>query len=343
MHIVVLCGGLCPERDVSISSGRQIAAGLIEQGHHVLLMDLFFGHPAPFQDPLTVFDGSLEHVPNTIGKTAPNLQAVRAMRAGDDDALIGSNVLPLCKAADLVFMALHGEDGENGKLQSVFDMHGVHYTGSGALGSALAMNKGISRILFEQAGIQAPPGQVVYPGDPISQPQFPCVVKPVSGGSSVATTIVSHEAELGDALAQVFRTESAALIETFIKGREFSVGVLDGTALPVIEICTGDEFYNYESKYQAGRATEVCPADLPHTETEKLQAAALRAHQTLQLDVYSRTDFILTPEGELYCLESNTLPGMTPTSLLPQEAKAAGLNFHALCEKIITVSMEKYV
>ncbi|MCL2842981.1 MAG: D-alanine--D-alanine ligase [Oscillospiraceae bacterium] len=343
MYIVVLCGGLYPERDVSISSGRQIAASLIGQGHQVLLMDLFFGYPTVCGDLRDVFDNCLDRVPSTLGTTAPDLGAVRAQRSGDDTGPIGPNILALCKAADIVFMALHGEDGENGKLQSVFDMHGIRYTGTGPLGSAMAMHKGVSRMVFACAGIQVPPGQVVRGGGAVADVCYPCVVKPASGGSSVATTIVREQAEMADALAQVFQIEPEALVETFIPGREFAVAVLDNKPLPVIEICPGDEFYDYENKYQAGRAEEICPAELSPADTRRMQEAAMLAHQVLRLEVYSRTDFILTPEGDLYCLESNTLPGMTPTSLLPQEAKAAGIDFGALCETIIAVSMEKYV
>jgi len=342
MNIVVLCGGLYPERDVSIRSGRQIAAGLINRGHRVLLMDLFFGYTKPYDNPLETFDNNLDAVPDTLSTKAPNLTAIRASRPGRDDRDIGPHVYELCRAADIVFLALHGEDGENGKLQAIFDLEGIRYTGTGSLGSALAMHKGISRTLFQSAGIQIPPGKVVGEHEAVTWEVYPCVVKPCSGGSSVATTIVEKPDDLADALLEVFQWESEALIEAFISGREFSVGVLGDQALPVIEICPKSGFYNYENKYQKGLADEVCPAELTPADTIRLQETALLAHQTLRLEVYSRTDFILTDEGELYCLESNTLPGMTPTSLLPQEGVAAGLPFEDLCERIIAVSMEKY-
>jgi len=343
MNIVVLCGGLYPERDVSIRSGRQIAGALIERGHRVLLMDLFFGYTKSYSDPLEVFDNNLEAVPDTLSTTAPDLAAIRASRPGADTGDLGQKVYELCRAADIVFMALHGEDGENGKLQAAFDLQGIRYTGTGTLGSALAMHKGISRTLFESVSINVPAGLVVREGKAFTWTDFPCVVKPCSGGSSVATTIVQRAEDMADALAQVFLWESEALIETFIPGREFSVGALGDEALPVIEICPKSGFYNYENKYQKGLAEEVCPAELSEADTRRMQEAALLAHQVLRLDVYSRTDFILTEAGKLYCLESNTLPGMTPTSLLPQEACAAGLSFKDLCEKIIAASMEKYL
>jgi len=334
---------MTPERDVSIRSGRQIASGLIQRGHRILIMDLFFGCTKPYTNPLDVFDNDLSAVPDTLTTKAPDLAKVRASRLGESQRDIGENVYDLCRAADIVFLALHGEDGENGKLQAAFDLEGIRYTGTDTLGSAIAMHKGVSRTLFERAGITVAPGMVVQAKDMVMWDTFPCVVKPCSGGSSVATTIVAHKDELQSALGQVFEWESEALIEAFIPGREFSVGVLADEALPVIEICPKSGFYDYENKYQAGLADEICPAELSCEDTSRLQEAALLAHKTLHLKVYSRTDFILTAEGTIYCLESNTLPGMTPTSLLPQEASAAGLSFADLCEKIIAVSMEKYL
>lgn len=342
MYIVVLCGGLYPERDVSIRSGRQIAEALIGRGHHILLMDLFFGYSKPYIDPLDVFDSSLDAVPDQLRTTAPDLKAVYALRPGTETGLIGPHVFPLCRAADMVFMALHGEDGENGKLQAAFDLAGIRYTGSGYFGSALAMHKGTSRTLFQSAGIPVPPGKVVKQGETVQWTDFPCIVKPCSGGSSVAMSVAERPEELQKALQEVFALENEALIETFITGREFSVGVLGNEVLPVIEICPKEGFFNYENKYQAGLTDKFCPADLSPADTDRMQKAALQAHKTLRLSIYSRTDFILTDQGKLYCLESNTLPGMTPKSLLPQEAQAAGLDFPALCEKIIAISMEKY-
>ncbi|MCL2563691.1 MAG: D-alanine--D-alanine ligase [Oscillospiraceae bacterium] len=342
MHIVVLCGGLYPERDVSIASGRQIAQSLIDRGHQVLLMDLFFGHPEPYTDPLAVFDNSLERVPSTLRAAAPDLDAVRASRPGDDRGPVGPNVFDLCRAADIVFLALHGEDGENGTLQAAFDLAGIRYTGTGPLGSALAMHKGVSLALFDCAGIPVPPGRVVRQGGPVGEICYPCVIKPCSGGSSVATTILQGPDAQEAALAEVFRVDKEALIEDFIPGREFSVGVLDGKALPVIEVRPKSGFFCYENKYQPNMTEEICPAELSEADTKRLQQAALKAHEILRLEVYSRSDFILTPDGGLYCLETNTLPGMTPLSLLPMEAKEAGLDFGDLCEKIIAVSMEKY-
>ena len=343
MNIVVLCGGLYPERDVSISSGRQIATALMQNGHKVLLMDLFFGYPAAYTNAKEVFDNDFDRVVGNLQGKAPDLLKIKAQRPGDDTGEIGPNVFALCKAADIVFMALHGENGENGRLQAAFDLAGIRYTGSGYLGSALAMHKGISRTLVESVGISVPKGFVVKQGETPQNPSFPVVVKPCSGGSSVATTIVYTQEEYRAAIDAVFALGGdEALVEQFIQGREFSVGVLGDVVLPVIEICPKEGFYDYETKYQKGFAEEVCPAEIPVEIAEKMQDWAQKAHKALHLEVYSRADFMLREDGAIFYLESNTLPGMTPLSLLPQEAAAIGLDFGALCEKIMELSMEKY-
>jgi D-alanine-D-alanine ligase len=172
---------------------------------------------------------------------------------------------------------------------------------------------------------------------------FPCVVKPCSGGSSVGTSVVQTEAEYAEALELAFRYESDVLVETYIRGRELTVGVMDGKAMPVIEIIPKQGFYDYKNKYQAGATEEICPAQIGPAATERVQRLAERVFSALMLDAYCRCDFLWdTATDEFYCLEANTLPGMTPTSLIPQMAAAQGMSYGALCEKIIEVSMKKY-
>lgn len=171
---------------------------------------------------------------------------------------------------------------------------------------------------------------------------LPCVVKPCCGGSSIGVSIVRTKEEYQKALADAFRWEEEVLIEDYIEGREFSVGVIDFKALPIIEIAPIEGFYDYKNKYKAGSAVETCPADLPQEITEQMQRYAEAVTKALGLDTYSRMDFLLDKENRMYCLEANTLPGMTPTSLLPQEAQAVGMNFEELCEKLIQISLEKY-
>ena len=343
MKIVVLCGGLSNERDVSITSGTGVARALRELGHKVVLVDLFFGYTGEYTDPAEIFDHPQEDMIYSVAEREPDLDKIRAMRKQDNDSLIGDNVIEICRAADIAFLALHGETGENGKLQAALDIAGIKYTGSGYLGSAMAMNKSLAKKLFAAAGLKTPEGIVVSKGSaPYADVGFPCVVKPCSGGSSVGTSIVNSEQEYEAALALAFEYESNVIVEKYIKGRELTVGVIDGKAMAAIEIIPKSGFYDYKNKYQAGLTVELCPAPLSEKETEKIQRLAERAHDALMIDAYSRADFIMDESGEMYCIEVNTLPGMTPTSLIPQMAAQQGMDFGALCEEIIRVSMEKY-
>ena len=342
MKIAVLCGGLSNERDVSISTGTGAARALREKGHQVVLMDLFLGYTQPFDDPAEVFAANTLLGSAAIGDISPDLSAVRAMRP-DPECIVGPNVLTICRAADIVFLALHGEEGENGKVQALLDLNGIPYTGAGYLGSAIAMNKGLSKMLFRENGIATPDSIKLHRGEPTRSIGFPCVVKPCSGGSSVGTSIVTTEAEYAAALELAFRYEADVIVEQYIKGRELTVGVMDGEAMPVIEIIPKHGFYDYKNKYQAGATEEICPAQIGPEATARVQRLAERAFSALMLDAYCRCDFLWdTAADEFYCLEANSLPGMTPTSLIPQMAAAQGMSYGALCEKIIAVSMKKY-
>ena len=344
MNIVVLAGGISMERDVSLSSGVKISQALRRAGHKTVLVDLFFGLEA-LPDPVeSAFSDVLEDAAVSVPETAPDIEAIRAKRG---DALLGEvgpNVIEICKAADMVYMGLHGESGENGKLQALFDVAGVRYTGSGYLGSALAMHKWISKDILLGAESLTPAWQMVRPGEALTNTVgFPCVVKPCSGGSSIGVSIARNEAEYDAALREAFRYEDEIMVEQYIQGREFSVGVLDGEALPIIEIIPKEGFYDYANKYQAGRTLEICPAELDEDTTRAMQREAERIFRLLRLSVYARMDFMLDAQtGKFYCLEGNTLPGMTPTSLLPQMASAAGISYEELCDRVISLSLEKY-
>ena len=343
MDIIVLCGGISPERDVSLTSGSLVASSLRKMGHRVVLMDVFFGYTEPYSDPAEIFDHPFDDSVTAVGEHAPDIEAVKKSRKQANNSRIGDNVIEVCRAADIVFMALHGEDGENGKIQAMFDLAGIKYTGCGYLGSAMAMNKGVTKKVLRESGILTPEGFVVHKTDAeYRDPGFPCVVKPCSGGSSVGTSIAHDRVEYLAALELAFRYEDSAVCERYIKGRECDVGVIDGKALPVIEICPKSGFYDYKNKYQSGMTDEYCPADLPAETTEKLQRAAEAVFEALILDVYARMDFIVDADGDVYCLEANTLPGMTPISLLPQEAAAVGISYDRLCEIIVEKSLEKY-
>lgn len=345
MKIVVLCGGLSNERDVSLSSGHGVANALRDRGHDVVLMDLFFGCMEEYDDPKELFARKRENTVYRVEQTAPDLEAIKAQRKQDNDSLIGDNVLEICREADITFLALHGEEGENGKLQAVLDIAGIRYTGSGYFGSALAMNKGVSKAIFRQAGIPTAPSITLKKGAaPYENVGFPCVVKPCSGGSSVGTAIVYDLPAYEVAVADAFQYEDEVIVEKYISGRELTVGVMDGKAMPVIEIIPKAGFYDYKNKYQAGLTEEICPAPIDPEDTARVQALAEQVYKALHLQAYGRVDFIMENSAEktMYCLEANTLPGMTPTSLIPQMGEALGMSYGELCEKIIEVSMEKY-
>lgn len=341
MKIAVVCGGLSNERDVSITSGSCVARALREKGHKVVLLDLYYGYSGKYMDPAELFEREQEDLRYSVREETPDIEK---MIVDGDGSRIGKNVIEICRAADISFLALHGEDGENGKVQATFDMFGIRYTGSGYLGSALAMNKELSKVLFRHSGIPTPAGIVLEKGaESYEDVGFPCVVKPCSGGSSVGTSIVYSRDEYDAALEFAFRFEARVLVERYVKGRELTVGVMDGRAMPVIEIIPKSGWYDYKNKYQAGLTEELCPAPLSPEDTDRVQRLAERVAEALMIDVYCRADFLMDEsDGQLYCLEANTLPGMTPTSLVPQMGAAQGMDFGEVCEKIIAVSMEKY-
>lgn len=349
MDIVVLAGGLSTERDVSFKTGSMVAAALKENGHRVILLDVFMGYGEQEVDLNGIFDRAdeISVKVSDIPEVAPDLAAVKASRKDQSPCFFGPNVIRMCQMADIVFMALHGENGENGKVQAAFDLFGVRYTGSDYLSSAIAMNKGMAKKLFVEAGIPTPMGIPMTREtreDDVTKLNLhlPCIVKPCCGGSSIGVTIVRDAAEFKAALDEAFRWENELVIEEFIEGREFSVGVIEGKALPVIEIAPIQGFYDYKNKYKAGSAVETCPAELPEDVSAQMRHYAEEVAKVIGLDTYSRSDFLLDKDNKMYCLEANTLPGMTPTSLLPQEAAVVGVNFNELCEKLIEISMKKY-
>lgn len=349
MDIVVLAGGLSTERDVSFKTGSMVAAALKENGHRVILLDVFMGYGEQEVDLDGIFDRAdeISVKVSDIPEVAPDLAAVKASRKDQSPCFFGPNVIRMCQMADIVFMALHGENGENGKVQAAFDLFGVRYTGSDYLSSAIAMNKGMAKKLFVEAGIPTPMGISMTREtreDDVTKLNLhlPCIVKPCCGGSSIGVTIVRDAAEFKAALDEAFRWENELVIEEFIEGREFSVGVIEGKALPVIEIAPIQGFYDYKNKYKAGSAVETCPAELPEEVSAQMRHYAEEVAKVIGLDTYSRSDFLLDKDNKMYCLEANTLPGMTPTSLLPQEAAVVGVNFNELCEKLIDISMKKY-
>ncbi|MCM1191406.1 MAG: D-alanine--D-alanine ligase [Butyrivibrio sp.] len=340
MKVVVLAGGTSTERDVSLSSGSMIYKAMKENGHQAVLLDVYLGYDG---DPEGIFRQDIDWAAETggISEKNPDLEEIKALRRDGGKSFFGPNVLKICGEADCVFLALHGANGEDGKIQACFELLGIPYTGTDFVSSAMAMDKGITKDIFRAWNIPAPEGTRLKKGEKEKvRVPFPCIVKACCGGSSVGVCIARNEEEYDAAKKEAFRYDDEVIIEQYIEGREFSVGVMDGKALPVIEIAPKVGFYDYKNKYQAGSTVETCPAELPEEKTAELQRLAERVFQALRLKSYARMDFRMSREGEIFCLEANTLPGMTATSLLPQEAAAVGIDFPALCERILQKGVE---
>lgn len=344
MKIVVLAGGLSPERNVSLSSGIMVCQALRERGHDAALVDLYLGTENFDGTPEELFHAPLPDELRKVSRQAPDLEEIRNRRKWDGNSMFGKDVLALCSMADVVFLALHGTCGEDGRVQATFDLMGIPYTGSGHLGCAIAMDKDLTKRVIAPLGVLTPAWKTVdYEAADVeritAETKLPCVVKPIDSGSSIGVYIAKTRDELRDALTAGLELGGRSVIEDYIAGREVQIAILEGKALPSIEIVTKTGFYDYENKYQPGAAEEICPAPIPAEWEEKIARAALTVFHGLGLTVYSRADFILTEDGSAYFLEINTLPGMTPTSLVPQEAEAAGIGYGELCERIIAASL----
>ena len=306
MTIALLSGGISSERDVSIASGNQVYEALDREKYDIVRYDPKSDLPRLIED-------------------APKI--------------------------DAALIILHGPFGEDGTVQGLLDLLKIPYQGAGVLGSAIGMNKIASKQLYEKTGLRIPAdmvfkrNDVLDPADCANRLGLPLVVKPVGSGSSVGISIVKSTDALKDAMDKAFVEDDEILVETFIKGIELTGGVIGNEtlqALPIIEIIPDDshEFFDYDAKYTAGVTQEICPARIDDAMTEKAQACAIKAHRAIFCKGYSRTDMILMDE-EIYVLETNTIPGMTPTSLLPQAAEAAGISFGDLLDRLIELSLEK--
>lgn len=339
MKIVVLAGGNSTEREVSLVSGSMIYKALKKNGHQVVLVDVFLGCEETADGIFELEKDWSENI-SAIREESPDLNAVKALRS--DNSFFGPNVISICQLADIVFLALHGENGEDGKLQATFDLLGIKYTGTDSVSSALAMDKAITKEIFSFHHIPTPKSITFHKGEKINWSDYPCMVKVPCGGSSVGVYYVEHKEKLQAALDEAFLSGDTVIIEQYVKGREFSVGVIDGVAYPIIEIAPINGFYDYKNKYQQGSTVETCPAELDEVITKGMQQVAEDVFKALRFKTYARMDFMMNEKNEYFCLEANTLPGMTPTSLLPQEAAALGISFEQLCEKIIESSFQKY-
>ena len=331
MRVTVLMGGTSSERDVSLASGLRVADALRSRGHTVTTVDTVRGvltegeERAMLERPVVhALPPEQEALARLSSETLP--ATVRGLGAGHD--------------TDVVFIGLHGGQGEDGTLQALLDLTGVPYTGSGHLASALAMDKDLAKRLFRDAGVRTPEWLMAPATDEeiVSKLGLPVIVKPSKQGSTVGLTLVKERGGLQAAIVEARRHDDEVMIEQFIAGRELTVGILGDEALPVGEIIPKHEIYDYECKYTPGMALEEFPAKLTAAETRTVQQQAQLAFRALKLSGYSRIDFRMTADGTFYCLEANTLPGMTVTSLIPQAAAAAGITFPALCERIVQLA-----
>ncbi|HMN10263.1 MAG TPA: D-alanine--D-alanine ligase [Gemmatimonadaceae bacterium] len=328
MRITVLMGGTSSERDVWLASGVRVEQALRARGYDVVAVDTARG-VLTAGDERALLEGG-----RVVKTVPPDVQALARMNRALPKTLdhLGDS--------EVIVLALHGGTGEDGTIQALLDLTGIPYTGSGHLASALAMDKDLSKHLFARAGV-ATAGWVMAPAtaDEVERELgFPVVVKPSKQGSTVGLTLVRDPELLQEAIAEAFRHDDEVMIEAFVPGRELTVGILGGDALPVGEIIPVKELYDYECKYTPGMAVEIFPAELTAEQTAEVQRLAQRAYAALKLRGCARIDFRMTPAGDFYCLEANTLPGMTETSLIPQAAAAAGMSFPELCDRIVQLA-----
>jgi D-alanine-D-alanine ligase len=325
MKIAVLMGGTSAEREVSLASGTGIVKALRERGHEVYTVDTARGFIPPDQE------GDL--LPGGV-KSAPPAEMENAL------PLLQLGHVEQLRAAEIAFLALHGGEGEDGTIQAYLQLLGIKYTGSGPLGSGVAMDKDVTKRLLRDAQVPTLPWRVArapgfaYDPDTIEDlVGIPCVVKPSREGSSVGLHVVKDREQLDAAVKDASQYDTEVMIERYAKGRELTVAVLGDQALPPVEIRPKKGIYDYESKYTPGMTEYLCPAPLDEEVVAQMQAYALRAFKVLKLRGYARIDFILAQE-QLWCLEANTLPGMTGTSLFPKAAAAVGISYPELCERI---------
>lgn len=335
MRVVVLLGGDSPERDVSRVSGKAVSEALARLGHRVTAIDTSgpqAGQPIDFDARAAA-----------VASEPPSMALVPANEAIHTVERIGAHAFG---DVDVVFIALHGGRGEDGTIQAMLDVLGLPYTGSGVMASSIAMDKETSKRIFRDLGIPTPHGfacDATVPADEIAarierECRWPAIVKPNAAGSSVGFAILRQPADVRDAVAEAGRYDTRLVFEAFVPGREMTVAILEDQALPVVEIVPQAGVYDYKSKYTPGTSRYQVPAQIPDAVAARMQQLALQAFRGLKCRDFARVDFRLSPENEPFCLEVNTIPGMTPTSLVPKAAKAAGLEFDAVVERIVRLA-----
>jgi D-alanine-D-alanine ligase len=341
-RIALLTGGASPERDVAYASASQLAPALRALGHEVVVVDTVDGVLAPERER--------ERLDPAVARTPPTLEEVARLAALENLPALVSG--PAFGGVELVFLALHGGVYEGGHLQALLDLAGLRYTGSGALGGAMAMDKEVSKRLLREAGLPTSRWIVAESGASAGEVEraaaelgWPLVVKPANAGSSVGVSVAHDSGELPAALAAARAIDPIVLVEEFLPGREFTVGVLGGRlgdrALGVGEILPQHEIFDYECKYTPGMTRELFPAEIPSQLADQMRALALATHRAHRLRDVSRVDFKQAVDGTPCVLEANTLPGMTKTSLLPQSAAVLGIDFGALCAEICRLALSR--
>jgi D-alanine-D-alanine ligase len=329
LKVLLLLGGTSPEREVSKSTGKSVYQALINLGYDVVVLDPAYGINQPLEVEEYFDEKDYTDILNENYLDAVNLISADQF--------------------NVAFLALHGKYGEDGTIQSLLELKGIKYTGSKVLSSAIAMDKIMSKILFEEYFVPTPEYFHFAKGECTTEEVnslieqkfgYPAVVKPNDQGSTVGLTICKSSDQLTEAIRSAFEYSDRILVEEYIPGRELTVAVIDDTALPVLEIKPKHGIYDYECKYTSGMSEYIVPAEIPDEVSKELQEIAVQACKSLRCEVYARVDFRLSPENKIYTLEVNTLPGMTSLSLVPKMANAVGISFEQLVEKIITLSLK---
>lgn len=331
-RVALITGGTTPERSVALSGAGKVVEALRDEGFDVVVIDTCSGVLSRSQE--------VELLEELVGREPPSQSELERLRARED--LAGVVASDAVREADVVFPVLHGREGEGGALQLLLELANATFVGSDARGSGLAMDKDTAKRLMVQAGIPTADWELA-PVSPsrLSELGVPVIVKPSRVGSTVGLTFVETRTQLPAAIARARAFDSDVLVERVLPGRELTVGVLGGDALEVGEIVVTGGVFDFESKYTAGIASEQFPAPIESDLRERLRDLALEVHLTLRLRDFSRVDFRLDDEGRPSCLEANTLPGMTPTSLLPQSAAAMGIDFRELCRRLVELALER--
>ncbi|MBR6021119.1 MAG: D-alanine--D-alanine ligase [Kiritimatiellae bacterium] len=342
MKVTVLSGGLSVERDAALCSSAYAVDALRGLGHEVAFLDMYMGIEDYGSPPIDdLFRLPVPQKWRAVAPAIPTIEQIVAGRKDKSPSKLGPGVLETLMESDAVFLDSGGDYGEDGRIQGMLDILGIPYTGSRHTGTAIAIDKALTKRLVRACGIATPDwisfrGNAPDPGR-LAGIGFPCVVKNPTGGSSIGTYVVASPQQLGDALQKCLELNPVAMVEKFVAGREFSCGILAGKPLPPIEIVS--DGYDYRNKYLA-ETLEICPAGIPESLDRRIRAVALAVHETLGLRNYSRSDFILSPSGELFFLECNVLPGLSPKSLFPKEAAAAGISYPRLCETMLLSAFE---